>query len=55
MGVLRTEVAFGKYSYVSMVETMFTRANDFGYSKNVEETIDIWDSDIVKHETLFGQ
>lgn len=33
---------------------MFTRANDFGYSKSPEETINIWDNDLVKHDVVWA-
>jgi LmbE family N-acetylglucosaminyl deacetylase len=33
---------------------MFTRANDFGFSKNAEETIRIWDSEAVKHDVVWA-
>ncbi len=33
---------------------MFTRANDFGYSKSPEETINIWDDDLVKHDVVWA-
>jgi LmbE family N-acetylglucosaminyl deacetylase len=33
---------------------MFSRANDFGFSKNAEETIKIWDSEAVKHDVVWA-
>jgi LmbE family N-acetylglucosaminyl deacetylase len=33
---------------------MFSRANDFGYSKNAEETISIWDNDLVKSDVVWA-
>ena len=33
---------------------MFTRANDFGFSKNAEETISIWDDELVKRDVVWA-
>ncbi|MBK8632812.1 MAG: PIG-L family deacetylase [Saprospiraceae bacterium] len=53
LGVLRTEELLAARR-VDGGKQMFTRANDFGYSKNAEETINIWDSDKVKHDVVWA-
>ncbi|MBK7869710.1 MAG: PIG-L family deacetylase [Saprospiraceae bacterium] len=33
---------------------MFTRANDFGYSKNAEETLEIWNKDAILSDVIWA-
>jgi hypothetical protein len=35
-------------------EQLFTRANDFGFSKNPEETLEIWDKEKVLEDIIFA-
>jgi LmbE family N-acetylglucosaminyl deacetylase len=46
LGVLRTQELLAARS-VDGGQQFFTRANDFGYSKNPKETLNIWDKDKV--------
>ena len=46
LGILRTQELLGARS-VDRGHQFFTRANDFGYSKSAEETLQIWDKDRV--------
>lgn len=46
LGVLRTQELLAARR-VDGGEQMFTRAIDFGYSKNPKETLEIWDKDLV--------
>ena len=42
LGVIRTQELLGARG-IDGGEQMFTRANDFGYSKHPDETLEIWD------------
>ena len=53
LGVIRTQ-ELQMARYVDNGKQMFTRANDFGYSKNAEETIKIWDTDKVKADVIWA-
>jgi len=53
LGVLRTQELLMARS-VDNGNQMFTRANDFGYSKNAEETIKIWDTEKVKADVVWA-
>ncbi|MFZ1702885.1 MAG: PIG-L family deacetylase [Saprospiraceae bacterium] len=53
LGVLRTQELLMARS-VDHGNQMFTRANDFGYSKNAEETIDIWDTEKIKADVAWA-
>ena len=44
LGVLRTQELLSARA-IDGGEQFFTRANDFGYSKNPKETLKIWDKD----------
>lgn len=51
LGALRTQELLMARS-LDNGHQMFSRANDFGYSKNAEETIRIWDTDQVKSDVV---
>lgn len=53
LGVMRTQELLMARS-VDNGNQMFTRANDFGYSKNAEETIKIWDTEEVKADVIWA-
>ena len=53
LGVMRTQELLMARS-VDNGKQMFTRANDFGYSKNAEETIKIWDTEKVKADVIWA-
>ncbi len=53
LGVLRTQELLMARS-IDNGRQMFTRANDFGYSKNAEETIKIWDTDKIKADVVWA-
>ena len=53
LGVMRTQELLMARS-VDNGKQMFTRANDFGYSKNAEETIKIWDTEKVKADVVWA-
>lgn len=53
LGVMRTQELLMARS-VDNGRQMFTRANDFGYSKNAEETIKIWDTEKVKADVVWA-
>lgn len=53
LGVMRTQELLMARS-VDNGNQMFTRANDFGYSKNAEETINIWDTEKVKADVVWA-
>jgi LmbE family N-acetylglucosaminyl deacetylase len=53
LGVIRTQELL-MARYVDNGKQMFTRANDFGYSKNAEETIKIWDTEKVKADVIWA-
>lgn len=53
LGVIRTQelLAARRLDGGSQI---FTRANDFGYSKNPEETLRIWDKDLVLNDVVYA-
>jgi LmbE family N-acetylglucosaminyl deacetylase len=53
LGVIRTQELL-QARKVDGGNQMFTRANDFGFSKNAEETISIWDSELVKQDVVWA-
>jgi len=53
LGVLRTQELLMART-VDNGNQMFSRANDFGYSKNAEETIKIWDTEKVKADVVWA-
>ncbi|MFZ1751259.1 MAG: PIG-L family deacetylase [Saprospiraceae bacterium] len=53
LGVIRTQELLMARSF-DKGRQMFTRANDFGYSKNAEETIKIWDTEKVKADVIWA-
>jgi LmbE family N-acetylglucosaminyl deacetylase len=53
LGALRTQELLMARS-VDNGSQMFSRANDFGYSKNAEETIRIWDTEKVKADVVWA-
>lgn len=52
LGVLRTQELLAARS-VDGGEQFFTRANDFGYSKHPEETLEIWDKEAVLGDVVW--
>ena len=53
LGVIRTQELLAARR-TDGGQQMFSRANDFGYSKNAEETIAIWDDDLVKQDVVWA-
>ncbi len=53
LGVLRTEELLMARS-IDGGKQRFTRANDFGFSKNPEETLRIWDKDAVLSDVVWA-
>ena len=53
LGVLRTQELLMARS-VDGGKQMFTRANDFGFSKNPEETLQFWDKDAVLSDVVWA-
>lgn len=53
LGVIRTQELLQARA-TDNGNQMFTRANDFGYSKNAEETIEIWDTEKVKADVVWA-
>ena len=53
LGVIRTQELLAARR-IDGGEQMFTRANDFGYSKNPEETLKIWDRDEVLSDVVWS-
>lgn len=53
LGVLRTQELLMARS-IDKGHQIFTRANDFGYSKNAEETIEIWDTEKIKADVTWA-
>ena len=51
LGVIRTQELLAARR-VDGSKQFFTRANDFGYSKNAEETLAIWDKERVLHDMV---
>ena len=52
LGILRTQELLSARS-VDGGEQFFTRANDFGYSKNPKETLQIWDKDKILSDVVW--
>ena len=53
LGVIRTQELLAARR-VDGGSQMFSRANDFGYSKNAEETIKIWDDEAVLSDVVWA-
>ncbi|WP_397446372.1 PIG-L family deacetylase [Polaribacter sp. R77954] len=53
LGVIRTQELLAARN-VDGGEQMFTRANDFGYSKHPEETLKIWDKEQVLSDVVWA-
>ncbi|OBQ52848.1 PIG-L family deacetylase [Tamlana sp. s12] len=53
LGVLRTQELLAARR-VDGGEQLFTRANDFGYSKHPDETFEIWDKDMVLSDVVLA-
>ncbi|MBK8620442.1 MAG: PIG-L family deacetylase [Saprospiraceae bacterium] len=53
LGVLRTQELLQARA-IDNGKQMFSRANDFGFSKNAEETISIWDTDKIKADVAWA-
>ena len=53
LGVIRTQELL-QARKIDGGNQMFSRANDFGYSKNAEETISIWDNELVKNDVVWA-
>lgn len=53
LGVIRTQELLAARR-VDGGEQLFTRANDFGYSKHPDETLDIWDKDKVLSDVVLA-
>ena len=52
LGLLRTNELLAARK-IDRGEQFFTRANDFGYSKSAEETLEIWDRDAVLEDMVW--
>src|SRR6187402_612928 len=52
LGVIRTQELI-EARKIDGGEQFFTRANDFGFSKNPNETLDIWDKEKVLSDIIF--
>lgn len=52
LGVIRTQELI-EARKIDVGEQFFTRANDFGFSKNPEETFEIWDKEKVLSDIIF--
>lgn len=53
LGVIRTQELI-EARKIDGGEQLFTRANDFGFSKNPEETLEIWNKDKVLADIIFA-
>ena len=53
LGIMRTQELLAARR-VDGGEQRFTRANDFGYSKHPDETLDIWDKDKVLADVVWA-
>lgn len=53
LGLIRTQELVGARS-VDGGEQLFTRANDFGFSKHPDETLAIWDKDAVLSDVVWA-
>ncbi len=52
LGVIRTQELI-EARKIDGGEQFFTRANDFGYSKTPDETLQIWDKDLVLSDVIY--
>ena len=52
LGILRTQELLSARA-IDGGEQFFTRANDFGYSKNPKETLKIWDKDKILSDVVW--
>lgn len=52
LGVIRTEEMLAARR-IDGAEQFFTRANDFGFSKNPDETLDIWGKQIIMEDVVW--
>jgi LmbE family N-acetylglucosaminyl deacetylase len=53
LGVLRTQELL-QARRVDGGKQIFTRANDFGFSKTADETLEIWDIDSIRHDFVWA-
>ncbi|AQS92762.1 LmbE family protein [Polaribacter sp. BM10] len=53
LGVIRTQELLAARN-VDGGEQMFSRANDFGYSKHPDETLDIWNKELVLSDVVWA-
>ncbi|WP_299061626.1 PIG-L family deacetylase [uncultured Polaribacter sp.] len=53
LGVIRTQELLAARN-VDGGEQMFTRANDFGYSKHPDETLEIWNKELVLSDVVWA-
>lgn len=53
LGVIRTQELLTARQ-IDGGEQLFTRANDFGYSKHPDETLNIWDKEKVLHDVVLA-
>lgn len=53
LGVIRTQELI-EARKIDGGEQLFSRANDFGFSKNAEETLEIWDKEKVLADIIFA-
>ncbi|QBN18023.1 PIG-L family deacetylase [Flavobacterium nackdongense] len=53
LGVIRTQELI-EARKIDGGEQLFTRANDFGFSKNAEETLEIWDKERVQADIVWA-
>lgn len=53
LGVIRTQELL-RARQTDHGHQLFSRANDFGYSKNAEETIEIWDTEKIKADVVWA-
>jgi LmbE family N-acetylglucosaminyl deacetylase len=53
LGVLRTQELL-QARKTDGGKQFFTRANDFGFSKTADETLDVWDVDSIQHDFIWA-
>lgn len=53
LGVLRTQELL-QARKIDGGKQLFTRANDFGFSKTADETLEIWNTDAIKHDFIWA-
>ncbi len=53
LGVIRTQELLAARG-IDGGQQFFTRANDFGYSKDPDETFNIWDKQLVKQDVVYA-